>query len=103
MREKLEIPREERYERCHSVHAEQNAIISASGKDLLGSAIYLAGKEHSSGEYIKDPAPYMFYKRFIINAGISKVVLRNDKDNYKIIDVTEYIGDDDSLNGKFGY
>lgn len=33
MREKLEIPRGERYELCRSVHAEQNAIISASRKD----------------------------------------------------------------------
>ncbi len=29
-REKLDIPRGERYELCRSVHAEQNAIISAS-------------------------------------------------------------------------
>ena len=30
IREKLNVPRGERYELCRSVHAEQNAIISAS-------------------------------------------------------------------------
>ena len=34
-REKMNIPRGERYEMCRSVHAEQNAIISAARKDLL--------------------------------------------------------------------
>ena len=33
IREELKIPRGERYELCRSVHAEQNAIISASRKD----------------------------------------------------------------------
>ena len=103
MREKLEIPRGERYELCRSVHAEQNAIISASRKDLIGSTLYLVGKEHESGEYIKNPAPCMFCKRFIINAGIKEIVLWNDKDNYQIVDVNSYIEDDDSLAGKFGY
>lgn len=103
MREKLEIPRGERYEMCRSVHAEQNAIISASRKDLIGSTIYLVGKEVTSGDYVPAPAPCMFCKRFIINAGIEKIVLRNNKDEYVIIDVQDYIDNDDSLEGKFGY
>ena len=103
MREKLEIPRGERYELCRSVHAEQNAIISASRKDLIGASLYLVGKEYETGEYIKNPAPCMFCKRFIINAGIKEIILRNDKDNYQIVDVNEYIENDDSLEGKFGY
>ena len=74
MREKLEVPRGERYELCRSIHAEQNAIISASRRDLLDSTLYLVGKEHKTGEYIKNPAPCMFCKRFIMNAGIKKVV-----------------------------
>ena len=43
MREKLNIPRGERYEMCRSVHAEQNAIISAARKDVIGSTLYLVG------------------------------------------------------------
>ena len=103
MREKLEIPRGERYELCRSVHAEQNAIISASRKDLIDSTLYLVGKEYESGNYIKNPAPCMFCKRFIINAGIKEIVFRIDKDNYETIEVKQYIENDDSLEGKFGY
>lgn len=103
MREKLEIPRGERYEMCRSVHAEQNAIISASRKDLIDSTLYLVGKECETGEYVKNPAPCMFCKRFIINAGIKTIILRNNKDEYEIIKVEKYIENDDSLEGKFGY
>ena len=56
-REKLQIPRGERYELCRSVHAEANAIISASRMDMIGSTLYLVGKEVSTGEYVKGPTP----------------------------------------------
>jgi len=103
MREKLEIPRGERYEMCRSVHAEQNAIISASRNELLDSTLYLVGKELPSKEYVNNPAPCMFCKRFIINAGIKTVILRKDKKEFEIVDVKNYIENDDSLEGKFGY
>ena len=38
-REKLQVPRGERYELCRSVHAEQNAIINASRSEMLGAAL----------------------------------------------------------------
>ena len=102
-REKLNIPRGERYEMCRSVHAEQNAIISAARKDMIGSTLYLVGKEVSSGEYVKNAMPCMFCKRMIINAGISKIVVRNTKDEYTEIDTDMFIENDDSLEGVFGY
>ena len=103
MREKLEIPRGERYEMCRSVHAEQNAIISAARKDIIGSTLYLVGKEVSTGEYVKNAMPCMFCKRFIINAGIKKIVVRNTKEDYTEVDVNNFIENDDSLEGVFGY
>ena len=36
-REKLNVPRGERYELCRSVHAEANAIISAPRSEMIGS------------------------------------------------------------------
>ena len=39
IREELNVPRGERYELCRSVHAEQNAIISAARKDMIGSTL----------------------------------------------------------------
>ena len=50
---KLQIPRGERYELCRSVHAEANAIISASRDQMIGSSLYLTGVEADTGEYVK--------------------------------------------------
>jgi len=102
-REKLKIPRGERYEMCRSVHAEQNAIISASRNDMIGATLYLVGKEAKTKEYVKNAMPCMFCKRMIINAGIDKVIIRNSKDEYTIVDVDAFIENDDSLEGVFGY
>ncbi len=102
-REVLQIPRGERYELCRSVHAEANAIIHAARNDMLGSTLYLVGKEVNTGEYVKNTCSCSMCKRLIINAGISNVVVRIDKTNFKIIDVNDWVKEDESLIGKKGY
>ena len=87
MRQKLNIPRGERYEFCRSVHAEQNAIIAASREQMLGSTLYLCGREVDTGELIKDANCCTMCKRMIINAGIEKVVVRRTDDEYEEISV----------------
>ena len=57
---------------CVSVHAEQNAIISASRKEMLGGTIYITGLE-KDGSYA-NPAPCIMCRRFIRNAGIVRCV-----------------------------
>lgn len=42
-------------------------------------------------------------KRTIINAGIEKVIIRDDRDTYRIVDVASWIDDDDTLDGNFSY
>ena len=79
MREKLNVPRGERYEMCRSVHAEQNAIISAARRDLIDSTLYLVGKEVKDDTYVKNANPCILCKRFILNAGIKQVIIRKDK------------------------
>ncbi len=103
MREKLAIPRGERYEMCRSVHAEQNAIISASREEMIGSTLYLVGTSADTGEYIPGAEPCALCKRFIINAGIKTVVVRRTKDVFEVMPVSDWIDNDDSLEGKFGY
>lgn len=102
-REKLNVPRGERYELCRSVHAEQNAIISARRKDMLGATLYLVGINYSDGSYVSNARPCALCKRMIINAGIKQVVVRDTKKLYTIIDVSEFIENDESLEGVFGY
>lgn len=103
VRESLGVPRGERYELCRSVHAEANAIISASRKDMIGSTLYLVGKDAKTGEYVENASPCSMCKRMIINAGIERVIVRNTKTEYTSIDVYDWVENDESLSGKFGY
>ena len=103
MREKLQIPRGERYEMCRAVHAEANAIIAASRDQMLGSTLYQSCVDPKDGELVAGMCSCMMCKRMIINAGIAKVVYRDTKDEYRIVSVEDWIADDDSLSGKFGY
>lgn len=103
MREKLGIPRGERYELCRSVHAEANAIISASAEESRGATIYMACVNPSDGTLVGGTSSCAMCKRMIINAGIERVIVRNDKENFTIFDVTDWIENDDSLSGQFGY
>ena len=103
IREELNIPRGERYELCRSVHAEQNAIISASRKDMIGATLYEVGIDVKTGKYVENSMPCAMCKRFIINSGIEKMVFRDSKTKYREISVSELIENDDSLNGTLGY
>ncbi|NLG92382.1 MAG: cytidine deaminase [Clostridiales bacterium] len=103
VRESLNIPRGERYELCRSVHAEANAIISASRRDMIGSTLYLAGRDMKTGDYVENPSPCSMCKRMIINAGITRVVARKTKNTFSSVYVDEWIENDESLTGKFGY
>lgn len=103
IRNELNIPRGERYELCRSVHAEANAIISAARSQMIGADMYLAGVDAETGEYIPNSNSCSMCKRQIINAGIKRVYVRDDKNNYRTIDTQEWIDNDDSLTGKMGY
>lgn len=62
------------YSSCRSVHAEMNAIISASRRDMIGAILYIAGYEN--GVPIDDAVPCPICQRLIINAGIKRVVTK---------------------------
>jgi len=95
-REHLNIPSGERYELCRSVHAEANAIISASRRDMLGGDLYLVGRDAKTGELI-DAVPCSMCRRQIINAGLSRVIMRTGEESYVTVNVTEWIENDDSI------
>lgn len=102
-REKLDIPRGERYELCRSVHAEQNAVISASRNELLGADLYMVGINAKTKEVEPNLSSCMMCKRVVINSGISRVIVREPNSKYTVYNVEDWIKDDDSLNGKLGY
>lgn len=103
IRETLGIPRGERYELCRSVHAEANAIIHASRNDMIGSTLYLVGKNAVTGKYVENASSCSMCKRMIINAGISRVVIRNTKKKFTDVNVQDWIIDDESMDGFMGY
>ncbi len=91
------------YDACRSVHSEQNAIISASREQMIGSTLYLAGYRTENHEYEEGAAPCLMCRKLIINAGIEKVIVRENKTNYKVYDVKEWIENDEFLNGQLSY
>lgn len=103
VREQNNIPRGERYELCRSVHAEANAIIHASRDAMIGSTLYLVGKDAKTGEYVENACACSMCKRMIINAGIKKIIIRNTKEKFTAIYVDEWIQNDESLTGTLGY
>ena len=103
VRQEMHVPRGERYELCRSVPAEANAIIHASRDEMIGATMYLTGVEMADGSYIKNANSCSMCKRMIINAGIEKVVVRDDRDHYRVIEVSSWVEDDESLEGRKGY
>ncbi|MBR3640470.1 MAG: cytidine deaminase [Oscillibacter sp.] len=97
-REKLRVPRGERYELCRSVHAEANAIISAARRDTVGGTLYLVGRDAQTGDLLADATSCSMCRRQIINAGLQTVVIRRTPTEFEVVDVErDWIGGDDSL------
>ena len=96
-REQLKVPRGERYELCRSVHAEANAIISASRRDRVGGTIYLVGRDARTGKLLHDATSCAMCRRKIINAGLEKVAIRRTETEFEVVPVQQWIDEDDSL------
>ena len=97
-REALNIPSGERYELCRSVHAEANAIISAPRREVLGATLYMACKDPATGELVPGSTSCSMCRRFIINAGISRVVIRDTRESYSVVHVEDWVREDDSVS-----
>ena len=93
----LKVPRGERYELCRSVHAEANAIISASRRDMVGGTIYLVGRDARTGELLADATSCLMCRRMVINAGLEKVVIRRTETEFETVPVAEWIAEDGLL------
>ena len=96
-REAMKVPRGERYELCRSVHAEANAIISASRRDMVGGTIYLVGRDARTGELLGDATSCSMCRRMGINSGLEKVVIRRTETEFEVVPVSDWIAEDDFL------
>ena len=89
-RERLNIPKGERYELCVAVHAEQNAIINADPLKMQGATIYIVGINSADGTFASGD-PCLLCRRMIKNAQIKNVVCRNKSGEIEKKSVDELI------------
>ena len=94
-REAMQVHRGQRYELCRSVHAEANAIISASRRDMVGGTLYLVGKDARTGEILSDATSCSMCRRQVINAGLARVVIRKTPTEFEVVDVADWVATDD--------
>ena len=88
-REKFGIPHGEQYKKCYAVHAEQNAIISASRRDMIGATLYLAGFENGQRMPSSEVFPCDICRKMLWNAGI-RLVVTNDRYARQETDANRY-------------
>ena len=79
------------------LHAEANAIISASRNECIGGDIYLVGHDAKTGAILSDATSCSMCRRMIINAGLRRVVIRNSRTEFTIVQVQDWIDQDDTL------
>jgi dCMP deaminase len=72
-REKLNVPKGERYELCKAVHAEQNALIACSAENLEDSTIYIYGINCVDGT-IASGKPCLLCERMLVNGKVREAI-----------------------------
>ena len=70
---------------------------------MIGADLYMACTDPHDGSIVPNTCSCMMCKRQVINAGISRVIVRENKEEYTVYDVEDWVENDDSLTGKFGY
>jgi len=91
------------YDACRSVHAEQNAMLSAPRRDMIDASLFLVGIRKDTGSYEEGASPCQMCRKLIINSGIKKVYVRINKENFEEINVDDWVENDDLLNGIITY
>jgi len=88
-RDEKGIPAGQRYEECVSMHAEDNAIMTAGDKSrLAGTTLYLAGWDVQKQERIFTP-PCINCAKKIIQVGIEIIILRAPENGMRLIPVEQ--------------
>ena len=82
LREQLHVPSGERHELCRGLHAEQNAIIQAAlhGVNTKDSTLYCTNH------------PCVICAKMIINAGITRIVIRDGYSDKLAMDMLKEAG-----------
>ena len=96
IRNELNIPGKERYELCKSVHAEMNAIISASRKDMIGATLYLVGLNPDSTLHTSSCC--LLCQKMIINSGIKNIICQKEDGSFNEYTVNDFLKNINDMN-----
>ena len=86
----------------------RNDVIVSTGyngaprEQMLGADLYLCCVDPASGELVGGTTSCQMCKRLVINAGIERVIVRENAEEFSIYNVEDWITNDDSL-GQMGY
>ena len=72
----------------------------AARRDMIGGTLYLVGRDAATGALLHDTTSCAMCRRMIINSGITRVVNRIGDDGIEIIDVQNWIVNDESIQPK---
>ncbi len=86
-----DLPSYSAYDLCPAVHAEENAVVNAArnGAKVFGGVLYIYGARPDGSPTPSHPCDRC--KRVLINAGIKKVVTKDEGGNIIEYDVNEWI------------
>ena len=62
-----------------------------------GGTLYLVGRDARTGELLSDATSCSMCRRLVINAGLSQVVIRRTAAEFDVVDVADWVAEDDLL------
>ena len=65
---------------------------------MMGATLYLVGRDGKTDELLTDTDSCSMCKRLIINSGITTVIIRTGKTEYKVTSVRDWVYNDDSIS-----
>ena len=64
---------------------------------MVGSTLYLVGRDGRTGALLDDATSCAMCRRQVINAGISKVVIRKTDTEFEVVDVQDWVQQEDDV------
>ena len=64
---------------------------------MVGGTLYLVGRNAQTGELLHDATSCAMCRRMVINAGLSKVVIRTTASDFSVVDVQDWVNLEDDV------
>ena len=64
---------------------------------MVGGTLYLVGRNAQTGELLHDATSCAMCRRMVINAGLSKVIIRTTASEFSVVDVQDWVNLEDDV------